>query len=235
MIDDIIIFMKMKNFILYLLLLNASIGYSQEIKLAFEPLFDDQIIKIGKTYYSPTLDDSVQFETLRFYISDVAFFNDEQKIGELTQRYLLIDTEHPATFSALFPDKNHTFNNIRFNIGIDSLTHLQGVMGDDLDPIHGMYWTWQSGYINFKLEGITSSCPARNHLFQFHIGGYQHPFNTLQKVKLGVKQQENIIIKVAIDQFLASINLQENYQIMSPNKVAMDMAADLAKIFSISK
>ena len=76
---------------------------------------------------------------------------------------------------------------IKFNLGIDSLTNVSGVMGGDLDPTKGMYWTWQSGYINFKMEGSSAVCPTRNHEFQFHIGGYQDPFYAMQTLELEVK------------------------------------------------
>jgi hypothetical protein len=45
------------------------------------------------------------------------------------------------------------FDAIQFNLGLDSLTNVSGALGGDLDPTKGMYWTWQNGYVNFKLQG----------------------------------------------------------------------------------
>jgi hypothetical protein len=35
------------------------------------------------------------------------------------------------------------YDQIQFQLGIDSLTNVSGAMGGDLDPTKGMYWTWQ--------------------------------------------------------------------------------------------
>ena len=59
---------------------------------------------------------------------------------------------------------------IYFQIGIDSLTNVSGDLDGDLDPALGMYWAWNSGYINMKLEGKSSSCKSVKKEFQFHIG-----------------------------------------------------------------
>jgi hypothetical protein len=98
-----------------------------------------------------------------------------------------------------------------------------------------MYWTWQSGYSNFKLEGVSDFCPARNNRFQFHLGGYQAPFNALQKVELKTLNTKRININVAIDKLLAQLNLKETYQIMSPSQKAVELSQIAANIFSISK
>ena len=62
-------------------------------------------------------------------------------------------------------------------LGIDSITHEQYSLKGDLDPMQGMYWTWKSGYIFFKLEGEM----IRNgtyHAISLHLGGYQWPNNS---------------------------------------------------------
>ena len=147
----------------------------------------------------------------------------------------LLDISDPGSLNLDLKIPNElSFSHISFNIGIDSITSVSGVFGGDLDPGNGMYWTWQSGYINFKLEGVADDSPARNHRFQFHLGGYQAPFNALQQVKLDVADPKNITINIAIDQLFEQVNLQETYQIMSPNQQAIDMAQLVASLFSIS-
>ena len=73
---------------------------------------------------------------------------------------------------------------IQFNIGIDSLTNVSGALGGDLDPQKGMYWAWQSGYINTKIEGRSPHCKNRKNAFQFHIGGYLQPFYAIRRVEM---------------------------------------------------
>ena len=130
---------------------------------------------------------------------------------------------------------NIQFNHIKFQLGIDSVTNVSGALGGDLDPTKGMYWTWQNGYINFKLEGTSNLCPTRNHEFQFHLGGYQFPANALQTVLINAIPAEKINIQFDLKKFLEQVNLQVENQVMSPgiNAVLLSRKATLA--FSAEK
>jgi len=44
---------------------------------------------------------------------------------------------------------------------VDSLANVSGAMSNDLDATKGMYWSWQSGFINLKIEGKSASCKTR--------------------------------------------------------------------------
>ena len=119
-------------------------------------------------------------------------------------------------------------------MGIDSLTNVSGAIGGDLDPTKGMYWTWQSGYINLKLEGKSNLCPSSKKDFQFHLGGYQAPFNGLQQVSFPSQKEQKIELKVNLLTFLQNINVAKESHIMSPNQAAVLMAQQWAKAFEIS-
>lgn len=98
--------------------------------------------------------DSIQLETLKIYISELSILNDKNVIWKEQNSFHLIDFSHPSTLLLILKLPSYqSFNKLKFNLGIDSLTNVSGAMGGDLDPTNGMYWTWQSGYINFKLEG----------------------------------------------------------------------------------
>ena len=186
--------------------------------------------------YASSIGDSIAIETLRFYISNVQLFKNDALVYALPQKHLLIDMEVPESMQIHLPEQAELrYDKIKFNIGVDSVTSVSGAFGGDLDPTNGMYWTWQSGYINFKLEGKTPLCPARKHQFQYHIGGYQPPYNTLQTVELVVSNSKKIRLEMALDQLLTQVNVSENFQVMSPNQQAVDMAEVIATIFTITE
>ncbi len=226
--------------VLFSILLLSSIHYLaaqvRGIKFLFVPTFNNQEIELGKNYKFETEADSIFIETLRFYISELALFQNDERVFSPEKKHFLIDVEKPESRQLSFQiDKNVRFNSIRFGLGIDSLTSVSGVFGEDLDPTKGMYWTWQSGYIHFKLEGITERCPARNHQFQYHLGGYQDPFNTYHFVELKIPDSEKISIQLSIDTLFKKINVAETYEIMSPNEKAVEMAHILSTLFYISE
>ena len=76
-----------------------------------------------------------------------------------------------------------------FMLGVDSATSVAGVMAGDLDPMHGMYWTWQSGYIFMKLEGRCTRSAERGGRFYWHVGGFEGEHAAQRWVDLPVDEE----------------------------------------------
>lgn len=226
----------MKQFFLLIFLFSSySICAQQSLsQVAFEVTVNEKPLELGKTYELLENEDSVVFDVLRFYISDLQFIDNEQIVNKSKKKHILIDLEKPETLDLAIDEYAGSFDKIKFTFGIDSLTNVSGAMGGDLDPTHGMYWTWQSGYINFKLEGRANKCPARKNEFTFHLGGYQSPNLVAQEVELKIhKTTENLKITLPIDKLLSQINLIKTYRLMSPNQEAVKMSHLVSKLFSV--
>ncbi len=91
-----------------------------------------------------------------------------------------------------------------------------------------MYWTWQSGYINFKLEGKCSSCATRNHQFQYHLGGYTRGYNTYRQVTLAVDDIAQMTIELRLDSIIDQLDSGDKCTIMSPGDRAVELSEILA-------
>jgi len=187
----------------------------------------------NEQFVLPTHIDDKQVDLVRFYISSVELLHGAEVVWKEQKSYHLIDfTDSASLMQLLATPDNIQFDHIRLNVGIDSATNVAGVTGGDLDPAKGMYWAWQSGYINFKMEGSSSVVPSAKHEFNFHLGGYAAPNATLQTLKLPVNDGK-IVIGFNIVRFLASTNLSEVYNIMSPGPAAVSLSANAAKCFSV--
>ena len=182
-----------------------------------------------------TKSDTLEIETLKFYLSNIEVeFADKSKIKP-KNNYHLINSDNPK--SLLIPiaaGQNKIISKVTFNIGIDSVASVSGALAGDLDPEKGMYWAWQSGYINMKIEGKSNSCKTRKNQFHFHLGGYLKPNNALRKVVLETTEpSENLTISVDLAKLFSEIALSKTNSIMIPSPQAM-MLADLAtKMFYI--
>ena len=118
-----------------------------------------------------------------------------------------------------------TISKVSFSVGIDSLTSVSGALEGDLDPTKGMYWAWQSGYINMKLEGRSSSCKTRKNEFQFHIGGYMKPNYAMRKVILEPKKSNfTVEINVDVAELFSKLELSKINSVMVPGTQAMQIA-----------
>src|SRR6478735_5595137 len=183
--------------------------------LNFNLVFGSDSLKTGK-YYPYRTEDSVNISALRFYISHVEFLDNGKRIFLEPESYHLIDADEKKslTLSISVPaDVNIT--HLRFYLGIDSLTNVSGAKGGDLDTTKGMYWTWQSGYINFKLEGTSNVCKTRKNEFTFHSGGYSLRQNALQTVTLPASGNA-AVISFDLKQFFSAVDLDKFNHIMSP-------------------
>lgn len=204
---------------------------NKPVNIIFEPVFGKEAIETGKPFKLNGYE-TVEIETLKFYISNIELLQNQSVVYKEENSFHLIDIEKNSAID-LNLSANIRINTIRFNLGIDSTTHAMGAMGGDLDPTKGMYWTWQSGYINCKLEGSLLLNNGDKKELQYHVGGYQAPFNTIQKVSLKIKSKEKIMVYLDVRQLMESIDMDTLHHLMSPNKDAVLIAALLAKCFYI--
>lgn len=218
----------------YFLFCPFAMSQSKNICIKFNPTYNDKALQLDSVNYTLENGDTINFTKFKFYVSNIIFYQNNKKIFAPKNSYYLIDAgnEKTETININIPNKME-FNSIEFSLGIDSITNRKGALGGALDPTKGMYWTWHSGYINFKVEGTCSSCTTFNKAFQFHLGGYKFPYNSLQKIKLSVVNQSNININVSVSNFIQSVANKLNQSIMTPGKEAVELSANAAKIFSM--
>lgn len=171
---------------------------------------------------------------LRFYASQIRFFR-RGRMCFVDSASHLIDASEPKSLeiqSGLL--RNVQVDSISFLLGIDSLTNVSGAFGGDLDPTKGMYWAWNSGYINWKLEGTCAKCGTAKSGFEFHLGGYLPPFFNAQRIGLPVRTKGTIEITVDVAAFLEQAKLGEHCTIMSPSMAAVELARVAASVFKAS-
>ena len=217
-------------FIIVTLLFQFFVFGQGNSRLQLTPLFNGLPLELDKNYI---LEDSswYKFSTCRFYLSNLSFFK-EGKLKELDNEAYLIDLEEPT--SLFIGIKNMQFDQISFSIGIDSTTNVAGILEGALDPINGMYWAWNSGYINFKLEGTSSQSTEKNKSFEFHLGGYLAPYQTIQTVNLPITiNSKDILIGFDILAFMKEIDFNKSSNVMIPGLNAVQISSILPSIFTV--
>lgn len=209
----------------------------QKDSLGIKLIFNDKSIIIDENYISKN-QDTLSFSTIKFYISDLEVnYLDNTKFKQKNS-YHLIDISNPKSLRLNIDDSTEKeIKSIKFNIGIDSLANVSGALSGDLDLQNGMYWAWQSGYINMKIEGLSSSCKTRKNIFQFHIGGYLKPNYAMREIEIPIKKIQNLNtdLNLIVDfgKLFSEINLKEINSIMTPSHKAMKFADISSTIFSI--
>lgn len=222
--------MRIKAKYLILLLFFSGSCFSQSsLPVFFQFVYDGNALVTGTSYDNEA--HSTTISVARLYVSQFCFYNKGQKVAAVNNSCFLLDVEKPQSLARTLaiPD-GLVFDEVRFLIGIDEKTNDAGIGNGDLDPAKDMYWAWQSGYINMKLEGKTDGTE-----FTYHIGGFLSPYLSAREVRLPATHSESISICIDVKKLLDVTDVKLTPHIMSPGPKAMELSDRAAKMFSICR
>ncbi len=237
--------MSLKIFIFsWLAILNLFGNNSTEnnLQINFQPVVNYISLQLNSKAYSINSKDSFFITTFKMYVGKIVLNDEESKEKFVDENYHLLNAENVESLKIDLKNLSlKKISSVDFFVGVDSIENTKGSMGGDLDPTNGMYWTWNSGYINFKLEGHSPICKSIHHAFEFHIGGYQHPNNSIRKIYLRLKnpiiisEENKLNININLAEILNSVDLRTNNNIVEPGFEAMKLADNFSKMFSIAE
>ena len=184
---------------------------------------------------SPLIFDSISYKNqlgqpyrvtmFKYYVGNFHFKNSEG--GEyISKGYFLINQEEQGSTQISIDNiPTGMYSTISFTLGVDSIDNCSGAQAAALDPVNGMFWAWNSGYIFLKMEGISPASNSTGRRLEFHIGGYKEPNNCIKIIQLTLKHSINIgeTTNEVID-----IKADINHLFSSPNPV------DFSKISSVT-
>jgi len=162
--------------------------------------------------------ETIKVDKLQGYLGKFVF-SYQNKEYTILNEYKLVDwINQPELY---FQDiQLGKLTSLSFDLGVDSIQTLKGAMEGDLDPGNGMFWTWQSGYINFKLE-YKEDGSEKN----FHIGGYQGKHNSVCRITMNIPKGKLLKgISFDVNEFTTFIESKKISSVMSPGEKAVMIA-----------
>ena len=186
-------------------------------------------------------------DVFRIYLGDFALLDEGiDPVSERRESYHLLDAFDSASLSIKMNGNGIPFRRLRFQIGIDSIRNVSGAQTDALDPLLGMFWTWQTGYIHAKLEGSSPSSTRTDKRFTYHIGGFRSGQDTKRVVTLDLPLQHawalerngntEITLHMDLDAWFRSVHdlpIAGQSQVMQPGALAVQYADNYARMFSL--
>lgn len=139
---------------------------------------------LDSVQYANALGQPYTVTRFRYYIGRIGLQRTEGGIAGNTE-YHLIDESEPAGKSFIMngvPAGQYSL--VTFIIGVDSAHNCSGAQTGALDPVNGMFWSWNTGYIFLKLEGTSPASTMPGNMFEYHIGGYKEPAKCIRLVTL---------------------------------------------------
>ena len=195
--------------------------------------------------YSNPFGEVYHVSKLKYYISNIKLNNQQHSFAE-PNSYHLIDAGEPASLHFTIDATASNYNSISFMVGVDSIKNVSGAQSGALDPANGMFWTWNSGYVMFKLEGNSPASTIINHRIEYHIGGFSGPDNVLQVITLPLPspltvnegKHTEIVVAADIDKLwhgAGNLKIAETPATMTPGALSKKIADNYNRMFTIKE
>lgn len=164
--------------------LSSATKTNTQLRISFLNKVDTGNLQLGSTYQNPFGED-LTISMFKYYVSNFRLRKADNSWTNVNDIYHLVDEADTAskTFMITLPIGEYTA--ISFYIGVDSTRNVSGTQSGDLDPLKGMFWTWNSGYVMAKIEATSTFSSAPNNNVSIHVGGFKTGENTVRQVAPG--------------------------------------------------
>ena len=237
---------KIKNFLLLIaLVVGSTTAMAQSntgsVSIHFQHWANNQALVLVDSAYKNSFGESYQPTRLKYYVSNIELRQSPSKSKHIPSVYLMDAAAEQDLSLSLQPGIYHT---LAFSIGVDSSLNCSGAQSGALDPINGMFWTWNTGYIYFKLEGYSAESAADLQKIEYHIGGYTGIHKANRTVVLPLAQPLQVVagksyqinVSVDLDKFWmgkSKTSIVDNALIMAPGLLAAAAADNIPAMFTI--
>ena len=206
----------------------------------FENQANHKLLVLNDSSYVNDFGEHYSITKLKYYISDISLGTKEESFT--TKNIFLMDAANEEKISInILPG---IYSKIIFILGVDSAYNNSGAQEGALDPLNGMFWTWNTGYVYFKMEGYSPASNADLNRIEHHIGGYRGPnkanrqirLNFLQPLVINDGDQKEIVVNLNLDKYWKGpndISIQTNALIMTTGELAKKSADNFPGMFFI--
>lgn len=128
----------------------------------------------------PSTNDTLTFTTFKYYLSNVRLKRTDGTWWIHPESYFLIDLSDLNSSMLIIPNVPiGYYSAMEYTLGVDSLRNVSGAQGGALSISNNMFWSWNTGYIMTKAEGISNNSSSGS--FSFHLAGFEGADNIVTK------------------------------------------------------
>ena len=163
-----------------------------KLNIIIEHFVGNEKVALDSVFYKIDLGQSYNVTKFKYYLSNFKILGNDSRVKNQEGYYLVNEDEDTTKKIVLNNFGEGSITGISFTLGVDSLHNCSGAQEGALDPMYGMFWAWNSGYIFLKLEGKSPSSNSPGKIYEFHIGGFKEPTNCIRTIKLNFAQPVTI-------------------------------------------
>ncbi|MEO8771926.1 MAG: MbnP family protein [Ferruginibacter sp.] len=202
------------------------------LKITFVNTANGKVITLRDSLYTNAFGEAYSISKLKYYISNFSVPG-SSVVDEIDPYHLInVSEENNNSFEVSLSPGN--YKNISFLLGVDSIRNCSGAQTGALDPTNDMFWTWNSGYVMFKLEGTSTASKSDLQRIEHHIGGYKGANSVVTKINLNFSEEQLLQIKEnGTTELVIETNLDHYWNSKSEIKISetpiCTLTGDLAK------
>ena len=218
----------------------------KQLKISFQNQVDSAAIQLGSTYKNKFGEDYT-ITMFKYYISNISLRDTTGTITNIAGVYHLVDESDSASKSFILDVPGSNYNQLSFLIGVDSTRNVSGTQTGDLDPLKGMFWTWNTGYVMAKLEGTSPQSTAPNNNVSIHVGGFKTGENTTRLVspafptgtiiQLSSKSISEVVLAADANTWFSGahgLRIADNPVCTNAGELAVKFADNYANMFKVA-
>jgi hypothetical protein len=207
------------------------------VSLYFENLVGTEPMVLNTKTYTNASGEDFTISTFNYFVSNISLKKSDGTELKFADKYFLVKESVEDSKTITLSDvPAGDYTSVSFMVGVDSAKSVSDVSQRTgvLDPASygtdNMYWSWNSGYIFFKMEGKSTKSANAAKDYKFHIGGFggltAKTANNLRTISLQIaekaKVRKNIApeVHLAIDAqkvFKSTLKIAESNTIMNPS------------------
>jgi len=190
------------------------------LKLKFDNNVDGQPLQFYTNYVN-LKGDTFQVTQFKYYISNIVFTRADNTIyAEPNSYHLIRHSDTSSTWVTVGNIPPGTYKSVSLMLGIDSVRNVSGAQTGALDVAASgdMYWDWATGYVFFKLEGLSPQSGDPQHRLTYHLGGGAGPYKSQRTFNIGFNGAlASVAVNGAAPIIKLSVNVNEFFK--TPNLV----------------
>lgn len=197
------------------------LGQAQSIR--FRTVYGSEPILWATKEYQSAQSGKIRFSDFAFYLSEFSWFDGKEKAIHEHQRVELLQAN--AENDSLLISGPFRPSRFCFRFGLDSAVQVSGRADNALDPALGMYWAWNTGYIQCRLEGYSTESKGKKGKFEFHLGGYSGNYATDFKMCLDLAETSgNPEILIDLKPLMDAVSLKKTWSVLTPGPQAWEFS-----------
>jgi hypothetical protein len=185
---------------------NNNVSAYGSIEMRVSNNVDGQPITLGAMNYTNAAGNLYRVDLLKYYMTNVTLVKADGTEKNY-KNYNLVDESDAASKSFTIDSiDNGEYTAVKFSLGVDPDRNHTGAQDGALDPIHGMIWSWNTGYIFFKHEGMFKDNTGTDKSLLYHYGTDKAlAAVTMPVTKFEVKGNKRIVyVKFNLNQLYAN-------------------------------